>query len=364
MASELKGMVLRCERTGKLFFSSKDAEVHSDETGYKDFSQVSPEEPVWTCAETGKVCFNAEQMELHKRRVPEAKTFEQKTVADLQAKAEAEAAAAGDGAPMETDDEVLLRQAGMSGKLARLQAKAAKKGDSAPSGPPVVTKESVDALTEMGFSQLRAEKALLATSNAGIEPAVNWLSEHLEDAGIDEPIAEPFETKTAEQVGADAAAAAAASSASQLTPAEKKAKLDAMLAKVRPRREICARCTHQSAPARLRRRARRRRASMWSTRRSARRPGAWVDRHARLPVARLLRGRWSAVRARSVAGADACEPRAGGAAAQARPRGEGEGEARVRARAEGAARTGNRRQNIARPRTRSPVRVRRAAREG
>ena len=77
MASELKGMVLRCERTGKLFFSSKDAEVHSDETGYKDFSQVSPEEPVWTCAETGKVCFNAEQMELHKRRVPEAKTFEQ-----------------------------------------------------------------------------------------------------------------------------------------------------------------------------------------------------------------------------------------------------------------------------------------------
>ena len=363
MASELKGMVLRCERTGKLFFSSKDAEVHSDETGYKDFSQVSPEEPVWTCAETGKVCFNAEQMELHKRRVPEAKTFEQKTVADMQAEAEAEAAA-GDGAPMETDDEVLLRQAGMSGKLARLQAKSAKKGDSAPSGPPVVTKESVDALTEMGFSQLRAEKALLATSNAGIEPAVNWLSEHLEDAGIDEPIAEPFETKTAEQVGADAAAAAAASSASQLTPAEKKAKLDAMLAKVRPRREIRARCTHQSAPARLRRRARRRRASMWSTRRSARRPGAWVDRHARLPVARLLRGRWSAVRARSVAGADACEPRAGGAAAQARPRGEGEGEARVRARAEGAARTGNRRQNIARPRTRSPVRVRRAAREG
>ena len=38
---------------------------------------------------------------------------------------------------------------------------------------------------EMGFSELRAQKALVKTSNKGIEDAINWLSEHLEDADIE-----------------------------------------------------------------------------------------------------------------------------------------------------------------------------------
>ena len=41
MASELDGMVLKCEKTGKLFFSHKEAELHGEETGLKDFAQVS-----------------------------------------------------------------------------------------------------------------------------------------------------------------------------------------------------------------------------------------------------------------------------------------------------------------------------------
>ena len=42
--------------------------------------QVSLEEKVWQCEETGKVCFNEQQVDLHKSRVPEAKTFTEKTV--------------------------------------------------------------------------------------------------------------------------------------------------------------------------------------------------------------------------------------------------------------------------------------------
>ena len=52
----------------------------------------------------------------------------------------------------------------------------------------MVTKETVDQLIETGFTELRAHKALVKTSNAGIEGAINWLTEHLEDADIDEPI--------------------------------------------------------------------------------------------------------------------------------------------------------------------------------
>ena len=69
----------------------------------------------------------------------------------------------------------------------------------------MVTKETVEQLIEMGFTELRAQKALVKTSNAGIEGAINWLTEHLEDADIDEPIAGEFEVKTAEEIGQAAA---------------------------------------------------------------------------------------------------------------------------------------------------------------
>ena len=144
-------MVLRCDQTGKLFFSHREAEVHGDETGFQAFSQVSLEEKVWVCEETGKLCFNEQQMDLHKRRVPEAKTFNEKTIADIKADQDAKASSSGD-VEMETEDDIIRREAGLKG---------GKKGAAAePAGPPVITKESVDQLLDMGFSQLRAEKAL------------------------------------------------------------------------------------------------------------------------------------------------------------------------------------------------------------
>ena len=75
-------MVLRCDKTGKIFFSSKEAEVHSEETGYQAFSQVALEEKFWVCEETGKKCFTQTEMDLHKRRVPEAVSLHEACVAN------------------------------------------------------------------------------------------------------------------------------------------------------------------------------------------------------------------------------------------------------------------------------------------
>merc|ERR1719326_2519673 len=44
---------------------------------------------------------------------------------------------------------------------------------------------------EMGFTELRAEKALFKTDNASLEHAMNWLADHAEDADIDLPLPKP-----------------------------------------------------------------------------------------------------------------------------------------------------------------------------
>lgn len=46
-------------------------------------------------------------------------------------------------------------------------------------------------MEDMGFPELRAEKALFKTDNCGVEYAVNWLAEHGEDADIDLPLPKP-----------------------------------------------------------------------------------------------------------------------------------------------------------------------------
>ncbi|CAH2053201.1 unnamed protein product, partial [Thlaspi arvense] len=53
---------------------------------------------------------------------------------------------------------------------------------------PVANEEIVARLVDMGFDQLRCQKAAIITSNAGVEVAMNWLIDHLGDADIDAPI--------------------------------------------------------------------------------------------------------------------------------------------------------------------------------
>ncbi|KAK9847454.1 hypothetical protein WJX84_008621 [Apatococcus fuscideae] len=48
----------------------------------------------------------------------------------------------------------------------------------------------LEQLEAMGFSHLRASKALHKTHNVGIEPAVTWLAEHMDDPDLDQPMTE------------------------------------------------------------------------------------------------------------------------------------------------------------------------------
>lgn len=49
----------------------------------------------------------------------------------------------------------------------------------------------VSALMDMGFPNTRCQKAALATSNIGVEGAMDWLMQHMDDPDIDDPIPEP-----------------------------------------------------------------------------------------------------------------------------------------------------------------------------
>ncbi|KAI3650527.1 hypothetical protein MP228_004008 [Amoeboaphelidium protococcarum] len=45
-----------------------------------------------------------------------------------------------------------------------------------------------DQLLGMGFPSIRVEKALRATKNAGLQPALDWILEHQDDPDIDQPL--------------------------------------------------------------------------------------------------------------------------------------------------------------------------------
>ncbi|CAO3664358.1 unnamed protein product [Umbelopsis ramanniana] len=68
----------------------------------------------------------------------------------------------------------------------------------------------IDTLVAMGFPRNRAEKAWKKTNGAGLQPAMDWILEHSEDADIDEPLVE----------GQSLQAAATTSSASTTGTAE------------------------------------------------------------------------------------------------------------------------------------------------
>ena len=56
---------------------------------------------------------------------------------------------------------------------------------------PEVSAELVAALVDMGFSANRAARALYHTGTDSVEVAVNWATEHAEDADADEPLLVP-----------------------------------------------------------------------------------------------------------------------------------------------------------------------------
>lgn len=71
---------------------------------------------------------------------------------------------------------------------AAMREQEAETAGEAQLGLPPVNDAFLTQLLEMGFDELRARKALLATDSQGLEAAISWIGEHQDDADIDAPI--------------------------------------------------------------------------------------------------------------------------------------------------------------------------------
>jgi thioredoxin len=134
-------------------------------------------------------------------------------------------------------DEAAAAAAVSDARQAEDEAAADAAGAAAPDAPvPIqsgVNPAMLASLLEMGFPRPRAVRALHATFNKSAETAMEWCFEHSEDASKDAPLS------ALEDVVADTGAAAAAAAPtpnSQLTPEERQAKADELLARARERR--------------------------------------------------------------------------------------------------------------------------------
>jgi hypothetical protein len=245
-------MFLKCNRTGTLFFSTKEAERHAEDTGFQDFAQVATDAPVFVVADGRKLklFWDMEEFTRFKQRTrADDLEAEPMTVSEYKQRLdslESMPAAApmevdGDGgggagggaaAPMAVDDTTVGAQAlGMlpgiealdepgdtegqskmvrilddSGNMVAAVFKWATKeqkwykhkeivDEDQPAAPEeiqkalaVVNTELLGPLMEMGFPEERCKKALLITGNDSVEHGIQWLTEHVDDPLADSPM--------------------------------------------------------------------------------------------------------------------------------------------------------------------------------
>jgi len=257
-------MVLKCAKTGRLFFSAEEAQEHAEAFGaaYANFDEVSMDTKVWVCVETGRIAYMEADIQRIKQRDPDSKTFEEKTVTYLlemqkkkdaiarnkdrffdsvdQKKLEVLSTAKGhnrtraakalhftkDKGTLEAAEAWMSEHAEEPGLdkmtdefLEQVFSAGAAAGSSEdavmtdvnadvpmPDAPPddrkpgdpnppeikeKVNRSLVQQIMDMGFSEMKAEKALYKVDNASLEHAMNWLMEHQEDADIELPLPKP-----------------------------------------------------------------------------------------------------------------------------------------------------------------------------
>lgn len=243
-------MVLRCGKTGRLFFSQAEATEHAEAFGaaYANFEEVALDTKVWVCVETGRHADSEAKMNDMKRRDPDSKTWEEKDIAYLIEKQKqkdqastkknrffdsvdqkklqvltevkahgrnrsakalhftkekntleaAEAWLSENAADADIDklDDAFLESIGEAsgdvemgdGDVVMEEPDTRQVGDPNPEEVKTfVNQDLLKQLMEMGFSELRSEKALYLRDN-NLEHAVAWLGDHSEDADIDLPV--------------------------------------------------------------------------------------------------------------------------------------------------------------------------------
>lgn len=290
-------MILRCGKTGRLFFDQAAATEHAEAFGaaYANFEEVALDAKVWVCVESGRFADTEAKMNDIKRRDPDSKTWEERDIKyllELQKKKEKASAKknrfydsvnqtklealttvknhsrvraakglhftrdkgtldaaeawiaehAGDEDIDKMDDEFVLSALGEAdvdmpdADVVMEEPDTRKVGDPNPDEvKEFANKESLQQLMDMGFSELRSEKALYLRDN-NLEHAVAWLGDHSEDADIDLPVKPKPKVVEKPKISAEEAEAKAA----EMLKAHraKKAEEEALNAKEKERERV------------------------------------------------------------------------------------------------------------------------------
>ncbi|CAD7941568.1 unnamed protein product [Amoebophrya sp. A120] len=153
-------MIVKCNKTGRLLFSTQEAQQHAEQIGSQDFTEVSADSKLLVDAETKRRCFWSEdevQRFRQRTRQPDFAVLEL-TVAEYQ--------------------QVLLEHEKKFLNDAKVINYAKKK--------------IVDALVEVkGHGVVRSEKACWFTSNKGVSEAEAWIEANKTDPDIDKPLRLP-----------------------------------------------------------------------------------------------------------------------------------------------------------------------------
>jgi hypothetical protein len=156
----------------------EEAQAHAEVTNHANFVESTEAVLNLVCSDCGKPCRSQTEVDLHTKRTGH-KDFADKT---------AEAA-------KPIDLEAPLKPASSSEAM-DVDAPASASEEPQEMVVPEVNKEMLADLEGMGFATARATRALHFSGNSTIEGAINWLSEHQEDADIDEMPLVPANSKT------------------------------------------------------------------------------------------------------------------------------------------------------------------------
>ncbi|WVZ75324.1 hypothetical protein U9M48_023391 [Paspalum notatum var. saurae] len=175
----MAGLSLRCGDCGAQLRSVEEAQAHAEATNHANFVESSDAVLNLVCSDCGKPCRSQTEVDLHTKRTGHTE-FADKT---------AEAA-------KPIDLEAPLKPAAEDAMDVDAAASASASGEQQEMVVPEVNKEMLADLEGMGFTLARATRALHFSGNSTIEGAINWLSEHQEDADIDEMPLVPANSKT------------------------------------------------------------------------------------------------------------------------------------------------------------------------
>ncbi|KAI8462523.1 MAG: hypothetical protein J3K34DRAFT_182318 [Monoraphidium minutum] len=231
---------LVCKQCDTLLAGVKEAQAHNESTGHTQFEESTRKVPRLVCTECGKVCRSDVEKAMHTRGTGHASYDDKTDEADV-INTEKQMAVAKQELleDMEADAELLGVKkkpkpapaagagGGGGGSGGGGEGAAAGEGGGAEAMavdeemvPPEVDAAALKELTEMGFGEAAAARALHFGGGGGVEGAVGWLTDHEGDADLNEPLLVPK-----------------SSIKKALTPEEAKAKAEEALRRAKERRE-------------------------------------------------------------------------------------------------------------------------------